>query len=461
MQTLRRRGSLAARVESLELRQLLADTAVIAGGLWNDANGNGTRESTELPLAGRMVYLDANRNGSPDPGERRTLSNADGRYRFVELAAGEYAVRQVLPGGWKQTFPTTAAHVVTLGAGQVAESRHFGSQRIATPTFGAVGGVLFNDLNGDGARQAGEGPLANRVVYIDADNDKVLDPTERKTLSNADGHYKFLELTPGTYTIRQVVPEGWKQTFPLGNGGHVVTVTAGQAVGEKHFGSQRVVTPVVGAIAGVVFNDRNGDGARQGGEEPLASRVVYIDANNNARLDTGERAVRTDAAGKYVLRELAAGTYRVRQVNPDGWRQSFPMGNSAHVVTIGAGTTPAIAERHFGSTRNVLIAGRVFKDLNGNGAADPGEGGIGGWRVYVDANNNGKLDAGERSVLTSPEGRWHIGSLAAGSYKIRLALPASGWQITRPTSGVYSFTLGSGAVTDSAIFGVKPIVTTA
>ena len=41
----------------------------IQGTLWNDVNGNGVQDPGELPLAGRMVYVDTNHDGHWDTGE--------------------------------------------------------------------------------------------------------------------------------------------------------------------------------------------------------------------------------------------------------------------------------------------------------------------------------------------------------------------------------------------------------
>src|SRR4051794_7237638 len=49
-----------AALEPLEARQLLSSS--LSGTIWNDANGNGSRDPGEAPLAGWTVYLDQNRS---------------------------------------------------------------------------------------------------------------------------------------------------------------------------------------------------------------------------------------------------------------------------------------------------------------------------------------------------------------------------------------------------------------
>lgn len=65
-------------------------------------------------------------------------------------------------------------------------------------------------------------------------------------------------------------------------------------------------------LKGVIFNDRNGNGKQDPGEEGLAGRFVFLDYNNNGKRDPGEAVTVTSKAGWYIFKNLAAGSYRVR-----------------------------------------------------------------------------------------------------------------------------------------------------
>ncbi|MFO1003630.1 MAG: Ig-like domain-containing protein [Planctomycetaceae bacterium] len=82
-----------------------APTGMLRGFNFNDVNRNKTRDAGEAALPGWTVFIDANRNGSLDPGERSTITNSWGEYIFDRLAPGEYVIAQVLKSGWTQTFP--------------------------------------------------------------------------------------------------------------------------------------------------------------------------------------------------------------------------------------------------------------------------------------------------------------------------------------------------------------------
>ncbi|MEO1132416.1 MAG: trypsin-like serine protease, partial [Cyanobacteria bacterium J06639_1] len=70
----------------------LEATGAIAGTAWQDTNANTEIDSGELLLSERIVFLDRNLDGTLDPDEASTITNADGRYQFDRLFPGTYAV---------------------------------------------------------------------------------------------------------------------------------------------------------------------------------------------------------------------------------------------------------------------------------------------------------------------------------------------------------------------------------
>jgi len=95
---------------------------------------------------------------------------------------------------------------------------------VAPPVLGSISGTVFSDTNKNGLFDTGEARLANRVVFIDLDNDNILDSNERRILTDASGNFRFDGLTAGTYKIRRVLPTGFRVTTPVAD----VTLTPGQ-----------------------------------------------------------------------------------------------------------------------------------------------------------------------------------------------------------------------------------------
>nr|WP_161501616.1 putative Ig domain-containing protein [Rhodopirellula sp. SM50] len=76
--------------------------------------------------------------------------------------------------------------------------------------------------------------LPGWTVFIDSNRNTVLDPGERFTQTDSDGHYEFENLAAGDYSIRQVVQQGWSPSFPTDNV-YTVRLNSGQSATNVSF----------------------------------------------------------------------------------------------------------------------------------------------------------------------------------------------------------------------------------
>ena len=107
-----------------------------------------------------------------------------------------------------------------------------------------------------------------------------------------------------------------------GDGSITVNVGDGQLVKDVNFGNWQVPT---GEIRGAKWNDLNGNGMWEQPDEPgLAGWTIFLDANHNGGLDTGERWTTTSADGSYAFTGLAPGSYLVSELLQPGWAQTSP-----------------------------------------------------------------------------------------------------------------------------------------
>jgi hypothetical protein len=99
-----------------------------------------------------------------------------------------------------------------------------GSVNFATST---VSGTKYKDINGNGAKDAGEGGLQGFGFQLKDSGNNVVGTTQR---SDSTGAFSFSSVAPGTYTIHEVgPPTGWVQTEPASGGDETVTVNLGVA----------------------------------------------------------------------------------------------------------------------------------------------------------------------------------------------------------------------------------------
>jgi hypothetical protein len=81
--------------------------------------------------------------------------------------------------------------------------------------LGAIRGALFNDLDSDGARDPGEVGLSGWTVFLDSNANGLRDAGEQSTVTSPDGSYAFINLSAGSYTVAELAPPGWRETFPF------------------------------------------------------------------------------------------------------------------------------------------------------------------------------------------------------------------------------------------------------
>jgi len=169
-----------------------------------------------------------------------------------------------------------------------------------------ISGTVFSEADADGLREAGEGGMKHVRVFVDTNLDGQFQSSEASVKTNPKGQYGFKATLPGLYRLRVLVPDGYRQTSP-GRLYYDVTVTGDDDHAANDFG---ITTTAV--VRGNVFDDTNGDGARQVTEKGLEGVRVYIDENNNGELDDGERSRLTNRVGDWRFAGLAPGKYRIR-----------------------------------------------------------------------------------------------------------------------------------------------------
>src|SRR5205814_2763945 len=96
---------------------------VVWGTVFVDANRNGTRDPGEGPAQGQRFYLDYNGNRLPDGSEPSAVTASDGTYGFINVSSAAYDVRRIEVAGSMQTAPPgRGGQHITVSAGSVVET---------------------------------------------------------------------------------------------------------------------------------------------------------------------------------------------------------------------------------------------------------------------------------------------------------------------------------------------------
>ncbi len=105
--------------------------------------------------------------------------------------------------------PAEATHSLTLGAYDLA-------LRVEAdlPEFLFVSGSVRHELIGDAIRDAIAPPLTGWTVFVDMNENGILDSADVSTQTMSDGRYLLDGLAAGTYAIGLATPSGWYATTP-------------------------------------------------------------------------------------------------------------------------------------------------------------------------------------------------------------------------------------------------------
>ena len=334
--------------------------ATKTGTKFEDLNADGVKDAGEPGLGGWTInaFVDANGNGTKDAADTviaaSDTTTASGVYT-LSLNPGKYVVCEVQQATWTQSFPANTAcgasaggWGITLTSGQLDSGNDFGNYRQATKS-----GTKFNDLNGNGQRNAGEPGLAGWTInaYADTNGNGTRDAGENTiagTATTAAGGAYSMSLKPGKYVVCEVQQATWTQSFPSGTacgagaGGWGITLTSGQVDDGNDFGNFQQATKT-----GTKFDDLNANGVKDAGEPGLSGWTInaFVDVNGNGTKDAADTVVATsgttNASGVYSLTSTPASTSCARCSRPAGRSPSRPtqacgagggrLGHHAHV----------------------------------------------------------------------------------------------------------------------------------
>ncbi len=266
-------------------------------------------------------------------------------------------VNTVLPGVYKNLATVTAPGATDC------DLSHYKNPAVVAANA-SLSGFVYADTNNDGIKQGTEAGIAGATVTLTGTDD-LGNAVSLTTTSASTGAYSFTNLRPGTYTLTETQPAGYldgKDTVGTPGGTttndkfSAIVLGAGVNGANNNFGELKPAS-----ISGNVFDDCYADGVKYGPDEPgLQGFVVYLDANGNNQLDSGEASTTTDAYGDYSFADLLAGTYKVREVLKPGWRQTTA--NPADVVLATGGSKTGV---DFGNAADKAALSNITYVING------------------------------------------------------------------------------------------------
>jgi hypothetical protein len=99
---------------------------LISGYVFLDSDRDGNRDPGEKGLAGWRVFNDVDGDGFWDANEAIVRTDKNGKYRFGTLAAGTHRIQVFMQTNWVATVPGSGARKVTVGSGGTTSNKNFG-----------------------------------------------------------------------------------------------------------------------------------------------------------------------------------------------------------------------------------------------------------------------------------------------------------------------------------------------
>jgi len=171
-----------------------------------------------------------------------------------------------------------------------------------------------------------EPTLSGVTIYLDNNNNLMLDADEPSTVTDGDGNYSFSGLPPGTYSVREIVPAGTQQTAP--GGAFTVTVNEGDEASGLDFynydpagggviggggpggGTNTMTNATTGVLSGTVWNDAAND-ATPDGDNLAMLGLAGVTVTLTPTSGGAARSTSTGSDGSFSFADVPAGNYTV------------------------------------------------------------------------------------------------------------------------------------------------------
>ncbi|MBC1944192.1 hypothetical protein HCA15_03840 [Listeria booriae] len=372
------------------------EQGAIQSFVYNDANGNGQKDSGEAGISGVHVAL-YNETGTK---VADATTDSSGAYSFNAIKPGKYYAKADIPANYKYQSGTYfgsdgATNYFTVASEQTLRNEL--NLGLASLNNSAISGLVT-----DAATSTG---LANiRVELHDVQGNLVT-----SVQTDSSGHYGFEGLQAGNYYTKVVIPSNYDFVSSNGYGSdgnsNYISLNGSNTASNYAISLRKQANTT---ISGVI-NTPSGQG--------VSENVSLYSVDG-----TLVKTVATSTQGNFSFTGIAAGNYYVKATIPEGYTfdssQGFGSdGNSYYLQA--DGTTNISNLRLTLAQKTGQIRSTVFNDLNKNGTQEVGESGVAGASVTLYSNTGAVVE----TTTTDANGLYKFETITPGTYYVKVTPP--------------------------------------
>ncbi|MBC2171647.1 SdrD B-like domain-containing protein [Listeria booriae] len=372
------------------------EQGAIQSFVYNDANGNGLKDSGEAGINGVHVAL-YNETGTK---VADATTDSSGAYSFNAIKPGKYYAKADIPANYKYQSGTYfgsdgATNYFTVASEQTLRNEL--NLGLAALNNSAISGVVTDATTSTG--------LANiRVELHDVQGNLVT-----SVQTDSSGHYGFTGLQAGNYYTKVVIPSNYDFVSSNGYGSdgnsNYISLNGSNTASSYSISLRKQANTT---ISGVI-NTPSGQG--------VSENVSLYSVDG-----TLVKTVATSTQGNFSFTGIAAGNYYVKATIPEGYTfdssQGFGSdGNSYYLQA--DGTTNISNLRLTLAQKTGQIRSTVFNDLNKNGTQEVGESGVAGASVTLYSNTGAVVE----TTTTDANGLYKFETITPGTYYVRVTPP--------------------------------------
>ena len=380
--------------------------STLADRIWYDADGDGVQDAGEPGIGNVTVDL-LDSNGVIIAS---VVTDSNGDFAFTGLPDGDYSIvitddNDELTGYFPTTPPASALRQEITGlSGDIVNQDPTTPNPVTTgsgtghPSFGfnqpgTIGDTIWNDANGDGVQDPGEGGLAGVTLTLTDSNGAIVDTA----VTDSNGNYLFTNVPAGTDYMVTVdsnnfsgggALDGYTQTYDADDGlaandnNSVLSLAPGESNLNQDFGYQNTALP---NISGTVFYDVDTDGTHEpDGNDTTAGNsddengiagvtIDLVDSNGNVVATTT-----TDVNGDYSFPNVPPADYTVEVTDTSSVLDGYELTSGLDILPVSetqlnAGDVTDVDFGYVDDEQTASITSGLWIDSDKDGVRDPDE----------------------------------------------------------------------------------------